>query len=182
MECSVLFGRPRERLEPAKHGHEIMSGFRENPTDQRAQAAHRCGTTLWLGLARSIRGRVGFREKACNAGGSRSRWEIPTFVFSNYEGGASPKPNMNIAWPADTTTTGRPPTVNEIGGASVLPPRKTRHSSCPVVESSANTYPADAPKTNPPSVASRPLYWPGSLSIRGEKCSHLLAPVAASSA
>src|ERR1700730_9272388 len=72
----------------------------------------------------------------------------------------------------------RPSTVNEIGAAIVFPPSGTRQSSRPVSASSAKQNPPDAPNTNPPAVASRPL----ESSAADERYSHLRRPVAASSA
>src|SRR5271155_2965278 len=66
-------------------------------------------------------------------------------------------PNTNSARPADMAMTCRPSTVKEIGGDNVGPPRGTRHNSRPVIDSIANASPPEAPKTNPPPVASRPL-------------------------
>src|SRR5271157_5963400 len=88
-------------------------------------------------------------------------------------------PNSNSARPAATTTTCRPSTVNEIGADLVFPPSERRQTSRPVSASNAKQTPPDAPNTNPPSVASRPLY---SRSDVDELYSHFRWPLAASSA
>src|SRR5262249_40871857 len=89
------------------------------------------------------------------------------------------KPNRNNPRPAHTAITCRPSDVNVIGGAQVSPPRPTYQSSFPVAASSANSEPPEAPNTTAPPVATSPPNDPPS---RGERYSHCLVPVAASSA